>query len=568
MSIVRRQIWLVLGVTAIAVATAALISFYVQESVYRASMKIVVGQGGGVFQPQYGAQALPFTQTMTNLLESDIVASTVIDNLQLNQTPKGLLSNLNVTTRTESSVLHLAYDSPRGGQAVAILSEIGTVFGRLVDQKLGSGVEGTRPGQEPLIPISVSVFDPAHLEPGAVSPQPRRTMIAAGVLGFLIGLVLAFARAALDDRIRGRRDAEAWFGAPVVGVLPKGLGKRPYGLAGDPAPRNPEVVEALHRLRANLQYSQGGTAGPVMAVTSAVTGDGHTQVASNVAVRLAVAGYDVICVEADLRRPQLGVALGVPPTSPCALCGKRQRTTELVRSRRTGKRFCLDVDACRARQADAGLADTGLAASTQLRPDLGPDQDGGFGLVDLLEGKVSLDLALEPVQIGVPSPTAENGSGQRILRRHRGGNGSDPTDGQHLEVEDPMTSLGGSLHVLPAGRVPANPTDVFSPERSAALVDELRERAQFVVIDTPPLLVFGDAFPLLRLADSVVVVAPDGQATRGVAVSVRSTLESLGVRRFSVVLTGANDDRDADSYVDTRRGPPSGDLERYPTQTL
>jgi capsular polysaccharide biosynthesis protein/Mrp family chromosome partitioning ATPase len=553
-SIVRRQVWLVIGVTVIAIGTAALISFYVQESVYRASMKIVVGQGGGVFQPEFGDQVLPFTQTMTNLLESDIVATNVIENLQLNETPKGLLAKLKVTTRTESSVLHLAYDSPNEKEAVAILSEIGAVFGRLVDQRLGSGAEGTRPGQEPLSPITVSVFDPAHPEPEAVSPQPKRTMVAAGVLGLLIGLVLAFARAALDDRIRGRREAEAWFGAPVIGLLPKGLGKRPYGLVGDPAPRNREVVEALYRLRANLQFAQGGITGGVLAVTGAVTGEGHTQVAANVGVRLAVAGYDVVCVEADLRRPQLSLALGVPPSFPCALCGKRQRATELVRSRSTGKRFCLDVEACRARQGDAGR----LVSAR--------DADDA-GLVDVLEGTVGLGQALVPVQLEVPRAVAEPASLQRIGRRQRGGNGAGPGGGNG-EAAGAISPLTGSLHVLPAGRVPANPTDVFGPERAAAVVEELRGLAQYVVIDTPPLLVFGDAFPLLRLADGVVVVAPDGEATRGVAVSVRSTLESIGVQRFSVVLTDANEDRDADSYVDFRHGPSGGERERYPSQTL
>jgi capsular polysaccharide biosynthesis protein/Mrp family chromosome partitioning ATPase len=503
-SVVRRQAWLVIGVTAIAVGTAALLSLYVQESVYRASMKIVVGQGGGVFQPQYGGQALPFTQTMTNLLESDIVASTVIDNLQLNETPKGLLGNLKVTTRTESSVLQLSYTSTRGGQAVAILSEVGTVFGRLVDQKLGSGAEGTRPGQDPLVPISVSVFDPAHLEPEAISPQPRRTMLASGALGFLIGLVLAFARAALDDRIRGRRDAEAWFGAPVIGTLPKGLGKRPYGLAGDPPPQNRAVLEALYRLRANLQFSQGGIAGPVLAVTSAVADESHTQVAANVGVGLALAGYDVVCVEADLRRPQLARSLGV----------------------------------------------TGAV----------------LGVVDVLAGKVALEQALEPVQLGPPSARAATNPLRRIVRRYFGGNGAGPAEPKQDEADAP--SVSGSLQVLPVGRAPANPTDVFTPERAAALLKDLRSRAQYIVIDTPPLLVFGDAFPVLRLADSVVVVAPDGQATRGVAVSVRSTLESLGVRRFSVVLTGVHDERDADGYGDPRRAPDSGEIKSAPSQTV
>ena len=161
------------------------------------------------------------------------------------------------------------------------------------------------------MPITASVFDPAHLEPGAISPRPKRTVTIAGVLGLVIGLVLAFARDALDDRIRGRRDAEQWFGAPVIGELPKDLGRKPYGLRGAPPPRDPAVVEALYRLRANLQFSQGGISGPVLVVTSAVTDDSHSIVAANVGVTLALAGLDVICVEADMRRPQLERALGV-----------------------------------------------------------------------------------------------------------------------------------------------------------------------------------------------------------------------------------------------------------------
>ena len=302
---------------------------------------------------------------MTNLLQSDIVASTVIDNLQLKTTPKALLGHLSVTSRTESSVLELAYDSPSKEQAVVILSEIGSVFATLVDQRLGSGAEGTQPDEEPLVPITASVFDPAHLEPGQVSPQPKRTvMIAGGALGLVIGLVLAFARDALDDRIRGRRDAEQRFGAPVIGELPKELGRKPYGLRGAPPPRDPAVVEALYRLRANLQFSQGGISGPVLVVTSAVTDDSHSIVAANVAVTLALAGLDVICVEADMRRPQLERA--------------------------------LDVAA------------------------------GPLGLVDVLESGVDVDTVLEEVPLGLPM--AGKHSSRRLRRGRAARNGKTAGD--------------------------------------------------------------------------------------------------------------------------------------------
>lgn len=489
--VVRREAWLIVVVVVITVATAAFVSIYVQDPVYRASSKIVVGQGGGVFQPQYGSQVQPFTLTMTNLLQSDIVASTVIDNLQLKTTPRALLGHLSVTSRTESSVLELAYDSPSKEQAVVILSEIGSVFATLVDQRLGSGAEGNRPNQEPLVPITASVFDPAHLEPGQVSPRPKRTVVIAGVLGLVIGLVLAFARDALDDRIRGRRDAEAWFGAPVIGELPKELGRKPYGLRGAPPPRDPAVVEALYRLRANLQFSQGGIGGPVIAVTSAVTDDSHSVVSANVAVSLALAGFDVICVEADMRRPQLERALDVSP--------------------------------------------------------------GPLGLVDVLENGVDVDSVLEEVPLGLP---AVDRSSHRRLRRGRGTPNGNVADADVAAAE---RAVQGSLRVLPVGRVPPNPADVFTRDRTVDLLERLRARARYVVVDTPPLLTFGDAYPVVSLADKVVVVARDGQATRGIADSVRTTLSGLGIQRFSIVLTHAKA-AVRTSYGEARDTSPPGPL--------
>jgi len=458
--VLRRQAWLVALVACAAVGIAALVS-YLQDPVYRASMKIVVGQGGGIFQPQFGNSVEPFTQTMTNLLESDIVAGTVIDNLGLSTTPEALLRRLHVTSRTESSVLELTYNSSSKDEAVVVLSEFGSVFGTLVDQRLGSRAEGRTPGGEPLTPITASVFDPAHLEPGVVSPNPERTMVIAGVLGLALGIALAFLRDALDDRIRSRRDAEAWFGAPVIGALPKGLHVRPaHGY-------KPELVEALHLLRANLQFSQAGLTGPVLAVTSALPDDDHSIVAASVGRSLASAGYDVVCVEADLRQPKL---------------------------------------------------------ARLLRADAKP-----VGLIDVLEDDVEVGEALAEVPLAFTS-----------------GNGRDPsrvTDGLGADGRQWPGSDGqrgkGRLRVLTAGRTPPNPADVFTRDRVARLVEQLRAHAEYVLFDTPPLLTVGDAFPVFSVSDGVVVVAREGRTRRGTAESVRSALEGLGVERVSIVLTDA-----------------------------
>jgi Mrp family chromosome partitioning ATPase len=69
------------------------------------------------------------------------------------------------------------------------------------------------------------------------------------------------------------------------------------------------------------------------------------------------------------------------------------------------------------------------------------------------------------------------------------------------------------------------------------LLAQLREVADYVVIDTPPILLAGDAFPLVQLADTTLVVCREGTTSREDARAVSDALSKLGVRQFSVVLT-------------------------------
>src|SRR5207247_7572751 len=117
---------------------------------------------------------------------------------------KQLLGRVHVSTSPDSSVLDVSYETSDRPEAVRVLAEMGAVFTGLVRQKLG---EPRTRGAE----ITATVFDPAHLEPGRVSPRPARTLGIAGALGLAIALVLALVRESLDNRIRGRRDAEKWF---------------------------------------------------------------------------------------------------------------------------------------------------------------------------------------------------------------------------------------------------------------------------------------------------------------------------------------------------------------------
>src|SRR5215210_3390351 len=71
--VLGRQALVLAVIVAFALAAAAL-AMTLQKPIYRASMGVVVGQGGGVFQPEFGGSVEPFTLTLSNLLRTHVVA--------------------------------------------------------------------------------------------------------------------------------------------------------------------------------------------------------------------------------------------------------------------------------------------------------------------------------------------------------------------------------------------------------------------------------------------------------------------------------------------------------------
>jgi capsular polysaccharide biosynthesis protein/cellulose biosynthesis protein BcsQ len=300
----------------LAIAAAAAVSS-TQQKVYRASTKIVVGQSGGIFQPQFGNVFQPFTQTMSSLFKSDIVATTVIRDFDLKETPKSLLAHVEVSSTPDSAVLQVSFDSHNRAYAVRTLGRMASAFTALVRQKLG-GPQETTSKAGALPPITATVFDPAHASPKAVSPRPGRTLAFAGIIGLALGVVLGLLRDALDDRLRGRDEVEEHFAAPVVAALPKSMLRRPAvetknrsvrSFLGTGDRHRRMHSEELDPLR--LHISGHSSRGTVVVITSSAAGEGKSAVAANLGVALALAGENVICVDADPTQPRLSHYLGV-----------------------------------------------------------------------------------------------------------------------------------------------------------------------------------------------------------------------------------------------------------------
>ena len=104
-------------------------------------------------------------------------------------------------------------------------------------------------------------------------------------------------------------------------------------------------------------------------------------------------------------------------------------------------------------------------------------------------------------------------------------------------VQDVVQPWGkGQLHVLPAGQIPPNPSELLGSRSMVHLLDQLAQAYDIVLIDTCPLLPVTDAAILARLTGGALIVAGSEMLHRQQLTDAIGSLESVGARVLGVVL--------------------------------
>ena len=108
-----------------------------------------------------------------------------------------------------------------------------------------------------------------------------------------------------------------------------------------------------------------------------------------------------------------------------------------------------------------------------------------------------------------------------------------------VEIANAVHQLGESnLFVLPAGRIPPNPSELLGSDKMRQLINELSEEF-IVVVDVPPLLPVTDASLLSHSVDGVILVGSIGRSHREQMTEASSILKKVNANLFGLVLNRA-----------------------------
>ena len=305
------------------------------------------------------------------------------------------------------------------------------------------------------------VVDPARVPDRPA--RPRILLSIAGGLAFALfgGVCIAVLIEAVDDTVTTLNEIGSITGLPSLGFVPryKSLNgtRRRLKLRGDGdvgivstdssrpkliVERDAMIGECFRSVRtAVLQAGRQQERSQVIAVSSALPGEGKTTTALNLALVLAQQGAKVLLVDADMRRSTL---------------------------------------------------------------------DKEYKLEGHLEG---LSTALR------------SGGSDSVI------------------VNSPIHK---NLYFLASGPQPQFPADLLGSQQMTAYLRKWRNEYQYIIIDTPPILLVTDTIVLAPEIDGVVIIARHGMTSRDALLRTSQLLTSGGANILGVLLNAM--DKSSDSY--------------------
>ncbi|OUC97981.1 polysaccharide biosynthesis tyrosine autokinase [Streptosporangium minutum] len=417
----RRNWPLILLALIISVAAALVVTMNTPPKYVASTSMLVSGhdrEGSLSTAYQAGVLSAQRVKSYANLLTSRRVVSQITGEEDVER----LQSNITAEAIPDTVLLRATVTDTDAARAARLANALGATFTRLISQL-------ERPTPKSRATIKVTVVDQADVPKKPVSPRPLVNLALALVIGLSVGVGSLVLRDYLDTTIKTSEVLQDATKSSILGIIgyERAARRHPLIIRNDGRSSRSEAFRAL---RTNLQFIGVDRQPKSLVVTSCLPGEGKSSISANLAITLAQAGWRVILVDGDLRRPRIPSYLGI---------------------------------------------------------------EGATGLTDVLIDKTRLKDVIQ-------------------------------TWGQP------------GLSVLPSGQIPPNPSELLGSEGMRAVLGELVDSYDMVIIDAPPLLPVTDAVALAALCDGALLVARYGKTRREHIARAAGMLSSINARVVGTVL--------------------------------
>jgi tyrosine-protein kinase Etk/Wzc len=152
------------------------------------------------------------------------------------------------------------------------------------------------------------IINKAESSDKPVSPKKKVVYLSSVLIAFLTSIGLAFGREAFNRKIMFRHEIEQLTAYPIIGEIGIESSKNPLVISDG---RKTFISEQFRKLRMSLNYIGINSQHKKILVTSAISGEGKSFVATNLAITLALTDKKVVLLDFDLNKPSLSEKLKI-----------------------------------------------------------------------------------------------------------------------------------------------------------------------------------------------------------------------------------------------------------------
>lgn len=108
------------------------------------------------------------------------------------------------------------------------------------------------------------------------------------------------------------------------------------------------------------------------------------------------------------------------------------------------------------------------------------------------------------------------------------------------DFDSAVCKLNEGFHVLTSGQIPPNPSELLGSKAFEELINLVKERYDYVIIDTPPVNVVSDALVVAPHTDGIVMVVRDGFTPNYTIKRALAVASFANVKILGAIMNGAN----------------------------
>lgn len=362
---------------------------------------------------------------------------------------------------------------------------------------------------------NIRIIDNARLPEQPIHPNKTLNLALGIVMGLALGFGLAFFQETLHRTLKTSEDIEELTSWPVLANVPTlELNKKSdseIDVSDDPRIRRGMLTilepksmsaEAFRVLRTNIQFRNENRKYKTILTSSLSAAEGKSTTTTNLAISLTKLGLRVLIIDADLRRPTMHELLEVDkqPGLGDILSNHQKLVNDLVAEDRE-KEFYENA------------TDSPVWSSIQNLKN--HDRD----VVDLVENFQDFSMEESNNDQAEEKPKSQYINFLNVSL-----------------IESIQSTKIKNLKVLSSGKALDNPSELVSTNSMKWLLEVAKKKYDFVLVDSPPLLLVPDCMVLSRMVDGVMLVLEADKNEQKMLLRVKQFLDKTQTRVLGVVL--------------------------------